>query len=113
MKAVPTYGIFLFKLQRQGVAVGVCGHALVKGSIKYRNLRNGWVVCCKGTDCFKIGGVVQRCKRDNTFNRCNNFRGDFYRLAEMFSSMYHAVSDSIERAEIFENMLRLEKLCKQ
>ncbi|MCY1436350.1 hypothetical protein D9M71_524700 [compost metagenome] len=83
---------------RQGVAVGVLGHALVEGGVEHGDVRQRRVERHGRFDAEQVGRVVQRRQGRGVADRLDHLGIEPGGMGEAFAAMHHAVADGVQLA---------------
>ena len=95
VETITAYTILLIKFIRNSIHVGMLRHSLVESCIEYTNLRN---IGQNGSNCiytFQVGRIMKRSQVIASSKSSQHFRSQPYRLAELFASMHHTVTHSV------------------
>ena len=76
----------------QGIEIGTLRHALVKGGVEHRNIRQRRKRLLGGPDPDQVGRVVQRSQGDAGLDAGNHLLVDDHGASEFFAPMHDAMA---------------------
>ena len=110
MEAVATDAVLVIEFVGEPIHIGMLGHRLVEGRVKYPYLRDLGEHLRHGFDTEDVGWVVKRSKLCALMEHIYYLWGDTYALSKALCTVYEAVTNGIDLIEGLYEVLFFENV---
>ena len=110
VEAIATDAVLVVEFVGEPVHIGMLGHRLVEGRVKYPYLRRIWEYLRHSFDTEDVGWVVKRSKLCALMEHIYYLWGDTYALSKALCTVYEAVTDGVDLIEGLYEVLFFENV---
>ena len=110
MEAIAADAVFVIEFVGEPIHIGMLGHRLVEGRVKYPYLRNLGEYLRHGFDTEDVGWVVKRSELCALMEHIYYLWGDTYALCKALCTVYEAVTDGVDLIEGLYEVLFFENV---